>query len=68
MVRLVKGLVLLVACLAMVVSVVPLFAEDDVQDPGSGQGTAWKVTCVYSATELISRTCTSGGSFTCACP
>lgn len=67
--RIVKGLALILACLAMAVSVLPLFA-DDVQDPGSGTGgTLWTVVCTYNGQEqLISKTCTSGGSSSCNCP
>lgn len=66
-----KGVVLLLACLAMALSIAPVIAQDDVQDLGSG-GTSsggWKVTCTYNGQEqLISKVCSSGGSSTCWCP
>lgn len=65
-----KVLVLAVACVAAVLSVAPLVAQDDHQDYGSGTGGGgWYVSCTYDGSEiLISKSCSSGGSMSCNCP
>ena len=71
--KLAKGVVLLLAVLAMVLSITPLVAQIDYQDYGNGSGSGggggWNVTCVYNGTgDLVSKTCTSGGPKVCQCP
>jgi hypothetical protein len=69
-VRYVKGLVIVLVCLALAASVGPLLAEDDVQDPNPpGSGSGWSVTCNYNGNQVLtSMSCTSGGGASCACP
>lgn len=59
------------AVLAMVGSISPVMAQfHQDPDPGGGSGGgSWHVTCQYNEFEqLISKTCTSGGSHACSCP
>ncbi len=66
-----KGIVLLIALLAIALSVSPLLGgpRDPHNEPGGGGGSgSWNVTCVYDGQDhLISKTCTSGGSHSCDC-
>lgn len=72
-VKMVKGIVLMLAVLAALASVGPLSAQPQqlYKDPGTGGGgggSLWHVTCQYDGNNnLLSKTCTSGGNFACAC-
>lgn len=70
--RKLKIAVLAMAFLAMLASLTPLVAVDDQQDygsGGSGGGGAWRVTCNYNGSEqLVSKSCSSGGTQSCNCP
>lgn len=70
--KIAKGIVLALACLAMLLSIAPLFAQIDYQDlgtDGNGGAGGWNVTCVYNGDGAItSKTCTSGGPKVCQCP
>lgn len=70
-----KGAVLIVACLAVVISLAPLVAHSTIlpqNQTGPGEadgGRTWKVTCQYDANDhFMGKTCTSGGPDSCACP
>lgn len=71
--KILKCLVLLIALIAMSISVTPVTAleewnQDDDDSSGGGSAT-WTVTCTYDGNEhLLSKECTSGGSASCACP
>lgn len=72
--RAVKAGFFAIALLAMMGSISSVVAQDENPDTkdggsgGSGSG-SWYVTCQYNAYEqLISKTCTSGGSHACSCP
>jgi invasion protein IalB len=63
----------LVAMIGSMGSVLAQTREPFQQDPdpgGSGGGSgSWHVTCQYNEFEqLISKTCTSGGTHACSCP
>jgi hypothetical protein len=69
-----KGTVLLLACLAIVLSIAPVTAQTDYQDytPGGGSGgggnNVWNVTCTYDGQEhLTGKVCNTGGAFSCHC-
>jgi hypothetical protein len=70
-VKMVKGMVLMLAVLAVLASVGPLSAqpvEEHDDGGGSGSGSLWHVVCQFDGNNnLLSKTCTSGGNFACAC-
>lgn len=69
-VKLFKRTVLASACLAMTLSVAPLFGIfNQTEDHGDGGSSDWTVTCTYDSQEiLVSKSCTSGGTKSCKCP
>lgn len=69
-IKFVKGALMILAVLAVMASFGPLSAQtEEHKDDGSGgSGTLWHVTCQYDGNDvLLSKTCTSGGSHSCAC-
>lgn len=71
-VKMVKGMFMMFAVLAVLATVGPLSAQpqEEHQDPpgGGGGGGLWHVTCQYDGNNnLLSKTYTSGGTFVCGC-
>ena len=71
----IRWAILAVACLAMAFSLAPLTAHATTpQNPNSGgdsgsSGSSWKVVCSYDSQDhFLGKTCTSGGTDSCACP
>lgn len=72
LIKMVKGTVMVLGLLAILASVGTLSVEAQYHEdpnPGGGSGgSLWHVTCQYDGNNvLLSKTCTSGGSFSCAC-
>lgn len=69
-----KGFMLVLAVLAMALSVAPLIAVQPQNPDGpppieGGSGSGWRVTCYYDGFErLTGKVCNSGGNSSCACP
>ncbi len=70
--KLAKVGLLLLALVAMALSIAPAAAQTDYQDLGGSGGSgggAWRVTCTYDGQEhLLSKSCSSGGNSSCSCP